>query len=322
MNKANNREMITYQTDNILKQPTLIKIIIFTCLLMFSLASCLKTPDEVEENRIILPDENEVFNPNAQNIYVKNTVSITFSNGQTVVNNPFEAHGVTINVVNQDVTISSTVSDTETEVNYVLSGIATAGFVKIYSDYKFGLALNGVSIQNPTGAAINIQSGKRVSVTLVDKTSNRLIDEGIFEMTEGEDMKGTFFSEGQLIFDGAGSLLIYGNYGHAICCDDFIHINNGNITVNNATRDGIHCNEYFQMDGGNINIFKAKSDGVECEKGKIEMDGGGIEIESLGNGIVAESFLVFNGGEMYCNSEKSGIVSGKAIVVTGGRIVA
>jgi hypothetical protein len=205
------------------------------------------------------------------------------------------------------------------------------------------LVLDGVSIQNPAGAAINIQSGKRTTVTLVDNTSNRLVVSGEYQMTPDEDMKAAFFSEGQLIFDGTGSLLVYGNYGHAICSDDFIRINSGNITVNNATRDGIHCNEYFEMNGGNV-VINAKSDGVDCEKGYITINGGtikvksneegiksaenmtitggSIEIESRNDAIRTVSNLVVTGGEIYCNSAKNGMVSTEGtIAITGGLVV-
>ena len=311
-------------------------------LIMFSVFSCLKTTDDEEDKKkIIIPDEN--FITNTQDITVPFAVKINFSNGRADVNNPYEGSGVAVSVDGQNVTITSTMS--QTEVNYVLSGKTSNGFVKIYSDYKFGLRLNGVSILNPTGAAINIQSGKKVSVTLVDKTSNRLIDGGTFQMTEGEDMKGTFFSEGQLVFDGVGSLLVYGNYGHAICSDDFIQINSGNITVNNAISDGIHCNDYFLTHGGNV-VINARSDGVDCTNGYIAINGGAIkvnncggkglkcfenvaisggkiEIESLDNGINANGNIVVTGGEIYCNSGKNGIVSNeRAIAVTGGIIVA
>ena len=314
-------------------------------LIMLSVVSCLKTIDDEEEEveiKMLIPDENEPFHTNTRDIAVPNAVSIAFSDGQTNVNNPFEGQGVTVSVNRQNVTITSTITDIE--VNYVLSGNTNDGFVKIYGDYRFGLVLNGVSIKNPTGAAINIQSGKRASVTLVDNTFNRLIDVGIFQKTEGEDMKATFFSEGQLIFDGTGNLLVYGNTEHAIRSDDYIRVNNGNIMVKNAIKDGIHSNDYFEMNGGNINIY-AQSDGVECGKGYITINGGiikinadgdglksvdnlailggNIEIESLGNGISVVSNIIVTGGEIYCYSGKKGIVSEEgAIVVMGGLVVA
>ena len=316
-------------------------VLMSSLLVVFSVVSCLKTIEEEEKNEIIIPDEN--FDTNTQNITVKNPVSIAFSDGQTIVSNPYEKYGVRVSADRQNVTITSTTSDLE--FNYVLSGKTTDGFVKIYSSYKFGLVLNGVSILNPTGAAINIQSGKKVSVRLVDKTSNRLIDKGVFQMTAGEDMKGTLFSEGQLIFDGSGSLEVYGNYGHAICVDDYIQINSGNITVSHAAKDGIHSNQYFQMDGGNV-VIQAKSDGVDCPSGYITINGGAvkinssggdglksseniavyggqIEIESRDNGVKTNRNIVVNGGEIYCNSSKqNGISSDEGtIAIAGGLVV-
>ena len=318
------------------------KFIIFTVsmLIMFSAVSCLKIPDEKDEKEIIIPDEN--FITNTQNISgIPYAVKINFSNGQTDVENPFKEYGVTVNVDKQNVTIISTTLDLE--VNYVLSGNTSDGFVKIYSDLRFGLILNGVSILNPTGAAINVQSSKRVAVTLVDKTYNRLIDGGMFEMTADERMEGTLHSEGQLIFNGGGSLLVYGNEGHAIAVRDYIRINSGNITINNASSDGIHCRDSFEMNGGNVEI-NAQSDGVESARQYItisggtlkiksgnkglksaenmEISGGRIEIESLDDAARAEDNLVVTGGEIYCYSNKNGFVStGGAIAVTGGLIV-
>ena len=322
-----------------------LKIIILLSgiLILFSVVSCLKIPDEEKEEdrkEIIIPDEN--FDTNTQNISVPFAVRINFSGGQTDVNNPYEERGVTVNVDRQNVTITSTTLDME--VNYVLSGKTTNGFVKIYSEVRFGLVLNGVSILNPTGAAINIQSGKRGSVTLVDNTSNRLIDIGTFQITEDEErMNGTLYSEGQLIFGGNGSLTVYGNEGHAICVRDHMQINSGNITVNNATSDGIHCRDYFEMNGGNV-IINAQSDGVEStrqymminegdlkiksgNKGlkaaeNLTITGGRVEIESIDDGIRATGNLVITGGEIYCNSGKNGIVSTEGVIaVTGGLIV-
>jgi len=316
------------------------KVIIFmsSMLVMFSVVSCLKTIDD----EVILPDKNEISNTNTQDITVPFAVNIRFSDGQTFVNNPFEGKGITVSVNRQDVTISSTIMDTE--INYVLSGVTTSGSVKIYGDYRIGLVLNGVIIQNPTGAAINIQSSKRVSVTLVDNTSNCLIDEGKFQMTSDERMNGTLYSEGQLIFNGSGSLSVYGNYGHAICVRDYIRINSGNITVNHATSNAIHCRDYFEMNGGNL-LINAKLNGVECTGGyvviyggtikvnnsgrkgfrsyeNLTIYGGKIEIESRDDGISANGNIAVTGGEIYCFSNKKGTVSNEgSIVISGGLFV-
>ncbi len=282
----------------------------FLCcmIFLFLAVSCLKTEDEgsylgkeyTEESdgEVIIPGDDG-FETYPQNISVENTVTVTFMNGEAIIANPFENMGVTIDVNEQYIIVKSTI--TSTEVNYVLSGSTTNGSFKIYSSSKFGLVLNGVSIQSMKGAAINIQSGKKVSVTLVDETANRLVDAGTYTMITGEDMKAALFSEGGLVFNGAGSLIVYGNHKHAICSDDNILINSGTITINNAVKDGFHCNEYFQMDGGSIIVTDVKSDGVECEEGYMTINGGTIKINNSGQGgkgLKSAGNMVLAGGNI------------------------
>ena len=286
------------------------KIIIL--FIIFAVVSCMERYDENEamtgdydpvkitspeacDCEIVNPGDN--FNGNTQGVSFANAVNIVFSGGEAQVTNPFEGNGVTISVDGQKVTVNSTLPSTE--VNYVLSGVAANGFVKIYSDFRFGLALNGVSIHNPTGAAINIQSGKSVAVTLVDNTFNRLTDGATYQTTSGEDMKATFFSEGQLIFGGNGSLLVDGKYRHAICSDDYIQINSGAFMLN-AVTDGFHCNDYFLINGGNA-VINAQSDGIDCERGYVTINGGTIKVCNSGQGgkgIKSDGNMNITGGDI------------------------
>ncbi len=73
-----------------------------------------------------------------------------------------------------------------------------------WGDKKFKLTLAGVSLTNDSGAAINIQSGKRVFVEVKTETENYLADASSYSTVTGEDEKGCFFSEGQLIISGTG----------------------------------------------------------------------------------------------------------------------
>ena len=125
----------------------------------------------------------------------------------------------------------------------MLNGTTTNGSFKVYSEKKFKLSLAGVSILNPVGAAINIQSSKRVFVVCADETTNVLTDGSSYTATtDGEDMKACLFSEGQLIFSGGGSLTVTGNYKHAITSDDYVRFRSGcNITVVSAKKDGKMC---------------------------------------------------------------------------------
>ncbi len=263
------------------------------------------------------------FQTNSQNVSYADAVVIAYNTDGTVaVTNPYAAGVVDVVASGQHVTATATVKD----VTYVLSGTTSNGSFKVYSTNKFNLVLNGVSIWNPTGAAINNQASKTVTLTLVDLTNNRLIDGTTYTTVGEEDMKGTFFSEGQVVFGGNGSLLVYGNYKHAICVDNYIIVNSGKITINNAASDGIHCNKYFQMEGGTVTI-EAASDCIESEKeGGVLINGGTLNAVSTGIGgkcLKSSTDINVTGGTLTLKSVGNGgkcLKSDVDIALSGGTL--
>lgn len=261
-----------------------------------------------------------------ENSDFSNTISIQF--GSTVtVSNPLENAGVSVSVSGHDVEIISTVSG----VAYELSGTTANGSVKFYSDNKFKLTLNGVSVTNSDGPAINIQSEKRAFVVLADGTENNLTDGSTYTDTvNGEDSKGTLFSEGQIIFSGSGRLTVTGNYKHAIVSDDYVRIRSGVIVVSGAVTDGIHTNDAFIADGGTITITAA-SDGIECEEGYIVINDGVFDLKTGDDGITAsyeegdtsiDPFVNINGGSIQVTSSAGeGIESKSSLTINNGYIV-
>ncbi|QKJ31227.1 carbohydrate-binding domain-containing protein [Mucilaginibacter mali] len=250
-------------------------------------------------------------------------VTIAFG---TTVNITNAVSGVTIVQSGANLVITSKVDGVE----YKVSGTTTNGSVKIYSDKKFKLTLNGANITSTSGPAINIQSKKRCFVVLADGSTNTLTDSPTYP-TSTEDMKGTFFSEAQLVFSGTGSLTVQGNYKHAICSDDYVHIRTGTITVTGAVKDGIHSNSGFIADGGTVKITANTGDAIECEEGSMIINDGKFTLASNEKGINASyegtdatitPYININGGTLNINVGTGEGISTKlsAITINGGNI--
>lgn len=201
--------------------------------------------------------------------------------------------GVTYKVEGNDVTITST----KKKVVYTVQGKCDDGSLKIYSDNKFQIILNGVELTNTDGPAINIQTGKTVYFTIYDGTTNTLHDGATYSapaVTDGEeeDQKGTLFSEGQLIFNGNGTLNVTSLGGHGISSDDYIRIRSGNINILQAAKDGFHTNDKFLVsrtkDAAPSITVNSAADGIDCGKGEVVIEAGKLDITSGGEAIKVE----------------------------------
>lgn len=185
-------------------------------------------------------------------------ITINYNGTDAEIVNPYAFQGVSITKTGGDVVVNST---STSELTYQLTGTASSGSFKIYSDTKFVLNLNSVNITNNDGAAINIQTGKKCTVNLTG--SSALCDAASYTTVTGEDQKGCFFSEGQIIFTGSGSLDVTGNYKHGICSDDYIDIQSGTVNIVKAANDGIRVNDYFLMTNGTLNTANTTGDGID-----------------------------------------------------------
>ena len=199
------------------------------------------------------------------------TITITFSDGEGASVTGDE-NGI-VTVAGNQVTVDNT--STKEKVKYELSGSTTNGFLKIYSNNKQALVLNGVSITNPNGAAINNQGKKRCFVIL--NGSNTLADGSSYTATpDEEDEKAAFFSEGQLIFSGEGTLNVTAQGKAGITSDDYIRL----------------------LDGPTLNVSSSAGHAVRG-KDAVIISGGTLVAKTsahMKKGIASDSLVVFNGG--------------------------
>lgn len=233
-----------------------------------------------------------------------------------------------------------TINSTRSKVGYIVIGSCSNGSVKIYSTKKFQIMANSLTLTNPTGPAINIQSGKTVYFTL--SGTSTLCDGATYaQATTGsdgtpEDQKGTLFSEGQLIFDGTGTLNVTSLGGHGICSDDYIRVRSGNINITAAAKDGFHTNDIFRVGRTESSspaiTVNATGNGIDCGKGAVMIEAGTLNITSGGEAIKAEydgtdatvvTEIIVNGGYIKAQTtdEKSAIFKTNGnFTFTGGNI--
>jgi trimeric autotransporter adhesin len=206
------------------------------------------------------------------------TVTVTYSGATATVVNPLVDLGVAVQVTGADVIVTST--SPLDDIAYVLAGTTTDGMFKIYSGADFSLVLGGVHITNVNGPAINVQADETITVVLADGTASVLTDGATYAAAPaGEDQKAAFFSEGQMIFTGTGSVTVNGRgtSQHGLGSDDYIDVRGGSIVVASAVKDGIHTNEGYHQQGGAVQVTST-SDGVDAGGGPIGITGGTLTV--------------------------------------------
>jgi hypothetical protein len=179
------------------------------------------------------------------------TVSIPEELAEEVVCNS----GTSANVV-------ITNSNTFNEVTYKVSGSSTAGSLTITQGYKMKLHLNNVNLTSTTGAAVNIQCGKRIDVIMQSGSTNTFAD------FAGGTQKACFYAKGHVELSGAGTLNVTGNCNHAIATKEYFQVKKTVTAINilKAANDAIHCGQFFQMNGGTLTIDKnTANDGIQVE---------------------------------------------------------
>lgn len=285
----------------------------FLAILLLGLGTMLSMAGCSVQNEPTSPSSNDttVVTPGDTTITTVDTLRITWAaNTATIVG----AHeGVTITSDNGYVTVNSTVKD----ITYLLSG-AGIGQLTIYGTNRHQLILSDLTLTCNDGLAINNQCKKSCFVVL--QGSNTLVDATTYA-TSDEDRKAAFFSEGQMIFSGSGSLEVIGNYKHAIASDDYIQFteSTGELKLS-APSDGIHANDGIYVGGGTFSIT-AGSDGVQCDS-TITISGGSLTINAGADGLQSDTaHIIMSGGLLNVTyAGDKGMTAFGNITITGGTI--
>lgn len=243
-------------------------------------------------NGNIISDTDEVIEDNDDDsgiVTTNGTIKIAFSESGAAVTG--DDAGI-VTVSGNGVTA---INDSENCYTYVLSGSCSDGFFKLYSSTKQVITLNGLSLTNPDGAAINNQSHKYTSVIISGE--NYLADGAVNSSgeyaseTSDEDMKGAFFSEGQLIFSGDGTLNVKAVGKVGINSDDYIRITESPvISITSTTGNGLRGKDEVIIDGGilNINVSGTGAKGIKSD-GDGHFNSGTVTVTATGANLGSSS---------------------------------
>ena len=271
------------------------------------------------------------------------TIFIVWSGSSATVSGDSKGYVSTTNadVVVDDPTATADASD----LVLVLSGSTSDGSLLVYRQKKYTIVLSGVSITNQDGPAINNQCGKALSIVCADGTTNTLADGTAYDATVTIDQKGALFSEGQILFSGAGELSVLGNSKNAIASDDYITID-GDVVINATTSasgsNGIKVNDGMFINGGTLTVSVASDGGRGIRsEARTVITGGTTTITTTGDCLIetaggtadttscacikSDSLFTMTGGSLYVTSTGDGgkgIRCSQNIEFGGGTLVA
>ena len=268
-----------------------------------------------------LTDVSQIFIDGSE--VADNTVDIGYDGSEATVRVAGNvAQFVDATVSGAHVSISQTNTDAVDgdEISYVLSGTTTDGAFELDGSYKCTVQLAGLTLTNPSGAAISITNGKRIQLSAKNGTVNTLTD------GTGGEQKACIYSKGQLQLQGQGTLTVAGMTKHGIKSGDYISIKNLTLNITKAVGDGINCEEYLQMKSGSVTISGVGDDGVQCDlggttstgettdhededSGNIYLEGGTLVVTTTAaatKGIKAEGDLRVSGGTINVTTTGSG----------------
>lgn len=297
------------------------------------------------DNDIVGTDEDIYWEANK----FKNIINITYSEDKATVET--DCTDIISHIDGCHVVIDMlTNSVSGVEIN--VSGKSDNGSLKIYGEKKTLMNLNGVELTSLNGPAINNQCKKRLFVNLAEGSVNKLTDVANYSYDSyylnghtpnDEDRKGCLFSEGNLIFSGAGSLIVAGKQKHAIASDGYMYVRPGvTIAVTEAAKNAIHIKGDKSDDVGVIITGGLIYTLTESDAGKgiktdyhVDIRGGQLDLNTKGEaiydadendtssaaGIKTDGNVIISGGIISiksCGTGGKGINADGNLNITGG----
>ena len=215
--------------------------------------------------------------------------------------------GSEASVTGEGATADGSTVTISTDGTYVVSGTLADGQIVVSlpgDNDKAQIVLDGVTIHNEDGPAIQVDQADKVFLTLADGSTNVLSDGASYALAEGEDEPyAALYSKDDLTINGSGALEVTGNYRHGIASKDDTVITGGAISVTSA-EDAVRGNDAIKIGGGKVTV-NARDDAFHSEYLFCIADGT-VNVESCVEGYEAEKIIV-HGGETSIVASDDGV---------------
>lgn len=188
-------------------------------------------------------------------------------------------------------------------------------------DARVILMLDNANIRNASGSGIIVQSADDVELYLVEGSTNRVSDAGVY--ASDAQFHAAIDSQSDLAISGSGTLEVKGVDDGIASSDDLV-IHSGTITVN-AVDDGIVGKDALVVEDGILNVqaggdaLKSNQDSSDTA-GYVLISQGSLDLVAGDDAIQGETDVVVTGGILQLDASDHGIVGGKIVSIGGGKI--
>ena len=233
-------------------------------------------------------------------------VYINYNGTTAEVINPYPTSEVNITVSEAKVSVTSLSSE---NITFILSGTANPGRFAIESTTTPTIRLNGVSLTNPTGKAMDLTCDTGIILEFADGTTNSLSD-GI-----GSDKKAALMSNSDLLVQGNGTLNVTSFVKHPIKVKGICTINSGNFVITSDVDDvnGLSADSTLVINGGSFDItMTGVSDNCIKADKELTINGGTFTLNHSGNvskGISSDCDINITGGDINITSSGGTVIT-------------
>ena len=193
-------------------------------------------------------------------------------------------------------TITITASGT-----YVVSGTLTDGEIVVAADgADVHLVLNGASITNADGPAIDVRDAGSAVLVLARGSDNALADGAAYADTGEDAATAALFSSDTLTITGTGSLNVTGAYKDGVSSKNGLAVTGSPTITVNAADDGLRGKDWLLIDGGTLTVT-AGGDGLKSSedddetKGFVALGGATVSVTAGDDGVTATTDVTVEG---------------------------